>query len=947
MMAMTTQQGEPRGRNTKGLGTNSARGRGVGCNPRGKSSGRSRSAGRVAADNTTAVRRHRKRPEWDDSLRDPTQYRLTPEEAAQRKKSLVSKHNTLVFGLGGGGGDGNGGRAVFAAAATTPKEGKMESAAARPRSASEQRAEQARKVYGGGGQRHLRRSRSSSGTSAARRRGSGKTETTTTTTTTTLPAAEVTVIEGNDAVVGGVNDVTTAGGIDEHGGPASAVGRPWVRVDGSGDCGEEGKGKSLAGGDALGLAGIEVGIKAFSERVWRLETYRRAGVEAGNAEDSNAGEEQRLKTGVTWKRTGVEEGAAYEEGGDGGGDNVDNSLACDVTNESNRTVHPEDIAAGDVSDGVGRDVFNDSDYQYATEQNLQQRSPPCHEALGSPWDNHGELAGQKLRTRKCKSGDDAGDDAGHFVARDSVEADLVGRIQLLEAQVLRLHDAPVAAALASEDEKGNFSAGGALAGEEGQAAGARTGPARAAEYIMRVMVTDLLSLTARLLKRATAAEQRLRDVRTNAVSLGGGDGANKKCNSDVCHERRPPDADEGNLSVLRDRARSIALSRGRVATGKGQEEEEEVWSTPVDIREYGGQNNDQDMSFPVTEQQEDRCSSSPSSPPAKACTLLWQEGSRSRRKETPAVHQLRTTSSSTPTKDCWGEALDAVGNLVASRPTGDDATTAVPAAAEANALPIPFPVPPPSPSPSPCGRPFSNAEGLRPIPAPTDMPSLATAAAVVTAAVHRGREHNVFAGTAQSPFRVFGSPTAASPSRPLRPPPSRDVHVASLATRRWGPRFPLTPLKTMPVMSGDSNTTTPPANNNVVNNVNYERGSPFSSPEPVRKERDVGDALSVPTFSAPTPVKKPQHPFERAPEIRSPRWLVRHERRVVVDKTARTSGVVFDGGSGGGGKRSASLAADANVLTVGTEKLARDGSGGVLCSVVKSPPIGQWYTPSR
>lgn len=1036
MMTTTNRRGESRGGggDTKDLGTSSSTrtssargGRGVGCNPRGNSSNgsRSRSAGRgrgrFATENITPVRRHRKRPEWDDSLGDPSQYKLTPEEAAQRKRSLVSKHNTLVFGLGGGtgsgGGDGGRGRrGVFAATAPVPKEATIEAVVVRARSASEQRAEQTRKTYGGGdgsgGQRRVRRSRSSSGVSSARRRENGKTENA----TTALPVGDVTVTAENDAKVGGVNDVTTASDNAEYGGPPPppATGRPWVTADGSKACEEEGEGKMLAGGDALGLAGIQVGIKAFSERVWRLETYRRAGVEEGDGKDGDVGgREQRLRKGVDQEGTGADVGEAYGEGGDG---------------------EKEDIVSGAsiCDDGVvGRSVFNDSDHHHYAADYLQQRSPPSQKALSNQRDNnHGEvLVGQKLRTRQRKSDDDDDDDdAGHLSARDNKEAvELVERIQLLEAQVLQLrhYDAPVAPAAAladfGEDTKGGVGAAGGAGAregeeeeEEGQAVGAhghtadaRAGTARSAEDTMRVMVADLLSLTSHLLKRATAAEQRLRDVTTTDASLGGGgggggeDGANNNTYDDGVLSGgagKHPDAEEeedDDLSLVRGRARSIALAVGRVFSGKGKEEEEQeevedMLSTPVDVREYGGggQNNydgdDQQRINPVAEQQEDRCSISPSSPPSSAiaCTQLppWQGGgsqSQRRRRVSTPVQQLRTTTSSSPssptTKDCWSEALDAVSNLVASRPVYDDGTTTTtttPAQASAASPLLPSLLP--SLAPSPRGRPISKkVEGVGSILAATDMmPSSSIPTTSTTAAVYRGREYDnngIATAAAPYPFRVFGSPTAAPPppSGPLlRPPSPRVADLAPVASRRWGPRVPLAPLRTTAVMSRNGRpstaTTTTAAVKNTNNNDNVNRATVSSFSSSAGREGDGGDVLSVPAFLAPTPVKKPQHPFERRappPAMRSPRWLLRHQHRVVVDK-GEGSSVVVCGGRGGGGDDGSknisgapSSAANSRVFTttvVGTKNEELGGvHGGVGSNAVNSPPIGQWYTPSR
>ncbi|CAM9674197.1 unnamed protein product [Ascophyllum nodosum] len=243
----------------------------------GISGGRGRRSGRSCSPDL--YRRASPKPAWDDSLRDLSQFRLTPEEMIRRKQSFVSRHNTLASERGGG----DGGRREHPRT-PTPKQARP--AAGKPRSH---------------GRRH------SGGTILTDRFASQE--------ELRAPVETSTISTEKESVeLTGASDVTAPLELSQGGNGATegreerTKGAASDRAPGESD----GLGKHHAGGsigadeghagvfaddvvDSLGLAGIKEGIEAFTKRVCRLESDTKASFAAAmvGGEDEHEGETNR------------------------------------------------------------------------------------------------------------------------------------------------------------------------------------------------------------------------------------------------------------------------------------------------------------------------------------------------------------------------------------------------------------------------------------------------------------------------------------------------------------------------------------------------------------------------------------------------------------------------------------------------------------------------------
>ena len=917
-----------------------------------------RGGGGAADASTRPIRR--KRPEWDDSLGDPSQYKLTPEEAMTRKMSLVSKHNTFAFGLGSDScdriGDAYAGLAGFSEKTQTPKTaaGPLSVQAARARSARRV-GERARKVVADGKQHSHRRSRSEGGILTPR----GGKSAISSPTPSDGGGGDLTVSGKEDVCHGTAspNDLTMALYAvrdnndsqtmeDCDGPPAASVGRAGRARFGSGGSGADrngidgsgGGGGGGGGGDSVvsGLAGIEVGIKAFSKRVSRLEAGRKARLEAGEHEAMDGergarrrhgrmeerGGEVRLKVGsggtgeehdteTDWRRTrrrGVEATSEKEED------------CCHLSDAIRHgSDHPKDVeVGGDLCQTPVRTIAaavaeDDDDEDNSVECGRKGHRSENTRGLGEP------------SLTQPRGG---GEVEARMSAHGSMKTiGLVERIQVLEKQVAQacLAAPPHVQPMARGKTPGRRTAEGDdfLADDTGRGGQDSSALEQSAES-MQVVIADLLSLTGLLLERATVAEGRLAEL------SGGGAPKGVECDSES-YDGASADTD------LYEKARLVrARAEVIIAAGDGNrpQEERDDKGIPVDAGQNdsvsrvsggggggggGGGDGDESDPCPSLRERSQSCSS------FVEATQYFRAGqSLAKVGPSPSFH-AKMAAPRRMAEDCWGEALDTVGRLVESRRDDCDEV-------EIAVTPTPRTVSTVSTQP-----PSSFRGSPRPV-APSAYPILPLLPATVT---------NPTAATTTT----AAAEAAHSLRKQVQPPPPPQPCVGGGVTHRWGERDALAPLPIAGLSLADEMDGCGPS-------FDFSAISAF--------EDNEEDAHALPVSLTPTPTKKPMHPFQRttAP-VRSP-----HARRQQGDGGGSDSAQAFTvrdgggssgnsrtsdyapvftvGGGGGGGNRGTSDYTAAfsetgggDVNRSGNARVRDDGGGGL-----ESPAIGQWYTPA-
>ena len=910
--------------------------------------GRSQSAGRKreVSNAVRAQRLTRKRPEWDDSLRDTSQYRLTAEEALRRKMSLVSKHNTLVFGLGGG-------STSKTAAAALPSSARATAAAettatatevARWRFSKQQQQQQSRKARGGGA------SAVSSGSSLSAIYGGGGgggdsegkvavAHSAPAPTEADLTAA--TSEEGSGpACAGGINDATMSL-YTKHGGGGGA--NPGEHQDGD-DCRSDGGsgrggsshdgnggdvvespllggGRSASGADAGGassLADLELGIKAFSERVGRLETFGKAGL---------------LEESTARRRRSSAESESESESEDQDKDRNE----TDCRSHQSGDVSPGHAAVldGSVSDdalsrGPQRDNSRGRQLSTATEHGGGDGSEVHHRDHGrpaNPW-SYGSPASkpyfreQRLRRAAAGAQPSSTSDGGGGGGEEE-EISLVKRIELLEAQVIGMcsASAPVVA-----DGNASSTAEGPNQDQEASpckntAAVPAPSPGRertAREEQLRGVVVDLLSLSGALLKRATSAERRLHELGRGRGPLGGIDSVIVANSGDALERAR----------------RVRAFAEATVVPASGDDDGEFV---PASTAAQHGARTAPPAAASTSGSIGTATAGAPSLPEEAAS--LPSGGKARRVSPSPPRPRRRTTTPRSATTDCWGEALDGVGRLVDSQPSGsgfglDETDDDEP----------PFSVPsfpPEQQSPSCLGLP-PTPKGNKRVPA--------AAAAAATAVVVPASPISGFAETGSLPGRIV-----------LPPPPPRSAGSDNIGGVTRGYQWKAAPQDDTALFLLDAAGTTAALASNCgaggTGRYAHISRPPWSARKrlgwPVRgegdgeeEEEEEEDARASPAFWAPNPSKKPQHPFrgQQGAPMRSPTEPRRHMGQQVKGEPGSESeprGGFFPSscpegrlGIGHGGGSS------------GVREL-RGGGDDRRDSVDEAPrpPIGQWYTP--
>lgn len=660
--------------------------------------GRGGSAGGGMCGGGGATPRRKSKPQWDDSLGDPSQYKLTPEEAVQRKMSLVSKHNTLVFGLGHGRG---GGGATHASAPAADRKrcagarvvaGKTVAktvlgGATRVVGRDDEVVEKEDGIREGGGDSDGNscsnvRSGGSNGSAArligdARERGVPPQATVDVPDVgrnddddDTLLCAEDPSGINHGAVFGGgdaiVNDttVTTTYRYKHHDAAVAAAAAERGESEG---CSVYNDGNTNSGDDEndfMGLNDIEHGIQTFSQRVSDLELDRRSefgNYGEGSEPEEGRGGETRVKGPAIAMAGAVAKLITYRE--DHGGDFDSGDL--EQTFLSRGTIGTEDFEVGDNRDGSNDDRNRSADLQ------------------------------------KSSSSGSTDEDR-----------DLVKRIQLLETQVRALQFLAPAPASAPPKKQASDIVGTPSTAcprqrvEEEEdaikdAAGEKTelgAVESSASAEVRTVMAGLLALSARLLERATTAERRLRELppaqkNTFFDNMGAVLPVGRVSTSSVADE------DMGSL-----------MARGR-SIMKENKEDENIDIDAFSAKVYGALESSRSPPLTV-DSVRIAAEGAPVTAPSPETMFLPQRYGRKRGHsggETPAPgdrdrhdheqrQQWRPTPSATPTqtpppssrlpsqsslhtsaaptKDRWSDALNAVSSLIARSPVGEDVAAA-------------------------------------------------------------------------------------------------------------------------------------------------------------------------------------------------------------------------------------------------------------------------------
>ncbi|CAB1113110.1 unnamed protein product [Ectocarpus sp. CCAP 1310/34] len=623
------------------------------------------------------------------------------------------------------------------------------------------------------------------------------------------------------------------------------------------------------GGAETGLASIKAGLRAFSERVGRLETFGRAdpeqrstageGQQAGGRAGENDDQPEDVSTGLA----GGAEAAA---------------TASERTCRSAGRRH--EVAAHDndhVSADTGIDMGKERDpLSHANPREYHRARPPPSSSL--PFHKQGGRHG----------------------------LDLAERIHLLEAQVFPamsppppppqvVETAPVeTGAVLSDPTKRAFShsdgvksAAVVQQGEQSRAAAVRGGDARrgteplAREERMRAIIGDLASLSAALLERLITAEGRLR----NAAAAGGGGSTDVLCQ-------------KARLMVAQAEAFLVLASAGDDAATAPPPAPPPPPTTTQEQQEGG---------------KAVAASAGAASAGSTAAALALPDGGAALLPP-PPLPRKDAVPPCPAAKDCWGEALDDLGRLVDEPPLlcfrgdGHDGVDAAkpPGAAGAPARPS-SPQPPPS----------------------------AVAAMPLSDRTNGG----------ENPLAI------RRPRRPLPPPlGAATTSVPRAGTPRWETR------------------TTAAAAAEAILDDDYSGGAaagvavlsrrPVASAAVGHEEEEEEDVrAALPVASAPTPSKKPRHPFGRqgsggggsssssSPPMRSPRWLRDHVGN------AHAEAAPGSGPWNGFPPLSASSSSDRRGVGANAREHGVGGGGGRDEAEnwppppPPPPPIGQWYTP--
>lgn len=916
--------------------------------------GRSRSAGRARERSTTPRARHaiRKRPEWDDSLRDTSQYRLTPEEAMRRKMSLVSKHNTLVFGLGSDSGStptetGTACSSMVTTAAAAAEVARRRSAK-RVEPHQQQRQQRSRQtrtcvvssassksvsaIYSGGGD--------GSGDSRGRRRSEvvlepdSATEHDLTGADSRLESDATDACEVNDATI---NLYAKRGGGSGSGKDGNEDEAKLNLPGGKGD--RSGVGLEVSGSSSL--AGIELGIEAFSQRVGRLEAYRKAGL----------GHERMLGERGVLSSEAEKRVRDQADCGGGGSQPEDVSLCLTEVHEGaasgelrcqRQRFHAN--AADDDDDDSGNHLPADTghDHNASHGDHHHNDNPPhqhhSHHSRDNPWSFSASSPASSCRKQRplrkavaaCfpSNSDDSGRD----------EVGLVKRIQLLEAQVgqlgsVRPSATPATTAVTSSENAGGNPKAFSHLGDVGSAAetgreepaavgravdaGGHSGSA-AREEQMRAVIENLLSLSAVLLERATKAERRLRDV----------------ADYDLDSQRVVGGETGGDTGDVDKRARLVRGSGEAIVAlvGDGDSTVVPKATTNHGLVTIAASSTTAAAPAPIA-----TVSAVASELPEEVAALPSRRGLRTVSPPPPPPRPRLSTTPRSATSDCWGEALDAVGRLVDNHSPGfgRDKELGVAVVSTGTEAPTRYSSSPPSP-----GR-FPASLGLPPLPTE------------VVAAVSSGTSY--LADTSEQTGSVaeqlpLQQQQQQQPPQGTAASDAGRVHVWRPARRDGdddaAPAAPPAGKNTLlPDDDGYVTADAPPVHFSLTSSSPCA-AAPLKEVEGAEDE----DARAIPESSAPVPSNMPQHPFggisAAGPRMRAPRWP-----RQPVGQA--------EGGESLSGPRQhwrsgfspASTARDEgrNDGSMLDGSSAREHGGGICVGderdMVLRPPIGQWYTP--
>ncbi|CAM9999056.1 unnamed protein product [Ectocarpus sp. 12 AP-2014] len=616
------------------------------------------------------------------------------------------------------------------------------------------------------------------------------------------------------------------------------------------------------GGAETGLAGIKAGLRAFSERVGRLETFGRACPEqrstAGEGQQAGrrAGEEDDQPEDVSTGLAGGAEAAA-----------TSGERTCRSPGRRHEAAaHDNDHVSAETELDVGK-----------------ERDPLSH---ANPWEYHRAGPPPSSSLPFHKQGGRHG-------------LDLAERIHLLEAQVFPAISPPpppppvvVTAAVdtgtafsdptkeAFSHSDGVRSAAVAQQGEGPRAAAVRGVDARrgtepsAREERMRAIIGDLASLSAALLERLITAEGRLR----NAAAAGGGGfhGNDRGCGGGG--------GGVGGTDVFCQKARlMVAQAEAFLALASADD---------------------------------DAATAPPPAPPPTTTTQEQQEGEKTVAASAGAASTGTTAAALT---------LPEGG----AAPLRSGQSMAIPA----------LPTPPPPPPPPPLAR-QAKPPGAAGAPARPSSPQPPPSAAVAVMPLS-GR-----ANGGDNPLAIRRR------RRPLPPPlGAARTSVPRARASRW--ETPQQQAPPVPTSGGDDTRTTAAAAAGVA--VFSRR--PVASAAVGHEEEEEEDVRSaLPVASAPTPSKKPRHPFggqgsgggssSSSPPMRSPRWLRDHVGNAHAE-AAPGSGP-WNGfpplfASSSFGRRG--VGANAREHGVGGGGGRDEAENSPPPPPPPPPPIGQWYTP--
>lgn len=605
--------------------------------------------------------RRRKKPQWDDSLRDQSQYKLTPEEAVQRKMALVSKHNTLAFGLGHGRAANSkrlpGARVVVdkrvkpAASVAAAEGGGGKKRSSRRVGAKDQVLKDRgskKKSDGsndsvhaggsGGGAAGVIRSTKDQGMSLHSLVGVSDIDAVD---EETLWLEEHSGLSGDGGGFGGdvsVNGMTPPTTYRYRHHDTAVATAAAERGDSEG---------ALADSDhnLIDLSGIEFGIEAFSQRVSRLEIDRKSvRSEYGDSDEEKDKHEEETEQEV---------------------EEMEPTAAAAVTTKEPIT----DQASSDYPRNFdARELGQTSDSQHTCRENV---------GFGSDGDSV---------CRNCRGNLRALSPSGK-------DGDLVKRIRLLEAQVRALPLVATASELSNEEASGVGGTESTECGrQETERDGASAGNAGERQVENRILqahtivewrtvMAGLISLSAGLLQRATAAESRLRDV-AHAEGANG-TAFEKPTGSGTGRSPVPPEDEEVELLMARAK---FMTKEGKTGEEKGKR-----------IGSYASQlaGDLEDTTSASSAVISSTIAETPASTNPNIIPLLDNYRREERRdgRETPAPGARDSShgqgrqrprpleglppASAVPATDHWREALDAVSTLVASPPVSEKAAPIV------------------------------------------------------------------------------------------------------------------------------------------------------------------------------------------------------------------------------------------------------------------------------